>query len=116
LLGQPHAAIFKGGGGEIQRNPDKSCRVATVEAGTIGEEIWDAIPSAGRHPWRDEPADPRRVAALWRGELSAAGPEAAVIGTAAIALKLLGRAATQADAADTASRLWQERPKRAFGT
>ncbi len=115
LLGQPHAAIFKGGGGEIQRNPDKPCRVATVENGTIGEEIWEAMPSAERHSWREEPADPRRVAALWRGELAGAGPEAAVIGTTAIALKLMGRAATQAEAADTARRLWQDRPKQAFG-
>jgi anthranilate phosphoribosyltransferase len=116
LLGQPHAAIFKGGGGEIQRNPDKSCRVATVENGTIGEEIWEAMPSTERHPWREEPADPRRVAVLWRGELAAPSPEAAVIGTAAIALKLLGRAATQAEAADTARRLWQDRPRQAFGS
>lgn len=116
LLGQPHAAIFKGGGGEIQRNPEKSCRVATVEHGTIGEELWDAMPSAERHPWREESAEPQRVAALWRGEIGSPGPQAAVIGTAAIALKLLGRAATQAEATDTASRLWQDRPKQAFGS
>ena len=115
LLGQPHAAIFKGGGGEIQRNPEKSCRVATVENGTIGEEIWEAMPSTERHPWREEPADPRRVTALWRGELAAPGPEAAVIGTAAIALKLMGRATTKAEATDSARRLWQDRPKQAFG-
>ena len=115
LLGQPHAAIFKGGGGEIQRNPDKSCRVATVENGTIGEETWEGMPSPDRHPWREEPADPLRVAALWRGDLAAPGPEAAVIGTAAIALKLLGRAVTQAEATDTARRLWQDRPKQAVG-
>ena len=115
LLEQPHAAIFKGGGGEIQRNPDKSCRVATVEKGTIGEETWEAMPSPERHPWREEPADPRRVAALWRGELAAPGPEAAVIGTAAIALKLIGQAVTQAEATDTARRLWQDRPKQAVG-
>ncbi|MFM9841345.1 MAG: glycosyl transferase family protein [Dongiaceae bacterium] len=116
LLGQPHAAIFKGGGGEIQRNPEKPCRVATVENGAIGEEIWQAMPLTERHPWREEPSDPLRVAALWRGELTAPGPEAAVIGTAAIALKLLGRAATQAEAVDTARRLWQDRPKQAAGS
>ncbi len=115
LLGQPHAAIFKGGGGEIQRNPDKSGRVATVDKGTIGEEIWEAMPSAERHPWREEPADPQRVAALWRGEMAAPGPEAAVIGTAAIALKLMGRSKTQAEATDTARRLWRDRPKQAIG-
>jgi anthranilate phosphoribosyltransferase len=114
LLGQPHAAIFKGGGGEIQRNPEKSCRVATVEDGVIGEDIWDAMPLTERYPWREEPADPQRVAALWRGELAAPGPEAAVVGTAAIALKLLGRATTLAEATERARRLWQDRPKQAF--
>ena len=32
-LGQAHAVIFKGGGGEAQRNPDKPCRAATVDDG-----------------------------------------------------------------------------------
>ena len=74
------------------------------------------MPSPERHPWREEPAEPQRVAALWRGEMAAPGPEAAVIGTAAIALKLMGRATTQAEATETARRLWQDRPKQAFGS
>lgn len=116
MLGQPHAAIFKGGGGEIQRNPDKSCRVATVDDGVIAEETWAAMTPAERHPWRDEPADPHRVGALWRGEWAAGGPEAAVIGTTAIALKLLQRAATQGEATELARQMWQERPKQAYGS
>jgi anthranilate phosphoribosyltransferase len=115
LLNQPHAAIFKGGGGEIQRNPEKSCRIATVENGAIGEEIWEPITPAERHPWREEPADPRLILALWRGEHQAAGPEAAVIGTVAIALRLLGRATTHAEAVDAARHLWRDRPKKDFG-
>jgi anthranilate phosphoribosyltransferase len=114
MLGQPHAAIFKGGGGEIQRNPEKACRVATVDDGVIAEETWESMTPAERHPWRDEPLDPNRVGALWRGELIAPGPEAAVVGTTAIALKLLGRAATQVEAAGIATAMWRERPKRPF--
>jgi len=116
LLGQPHAAIFKGGGGEIQRNPEKPCRVATVDEGVIAEEAWEAMTPSERHPWRDEPADPRRVGALWRGELAAPGPEAAVIGTMAIALKLMQRAATQTEATDLARQMWRDRPKQAYGS
>jgi len=115
MLGQPHAAIFKGGGGEIQRNPEKACRVATVDEGVIAEETWEAMTPAERHPWRDEPLDPQRVGALWRGELVAPGPEAAVVGTTAIALKLMGRAVTQAEASDLAKEMWQSRPKQAYG-
>jgi anthranilate phosphoribosyltransferase len=116
MLGQPHAAIFKGGGGEIQRNPEKACRVATVDDGVIAEETWEAMTPAERHPWRDEPLDPRRVAALWRGEAAAPSPEAAVVGTTAIALKLLGRAATQGEAAALASEMWHGRPKHLYGS
>ncbi|HEY7690080.1 MAG TPA: glycosyl transferase family protein [Dongiaceae bacterium] len=115
LLGQPHAAIFKGGGGEIQRNPEKACRVATVDDGVIAEENWDAITPAERYPWREEPADPQRLAGLWRGDWSAPGPEAAIIGTAAIALKLLRRAQTQADATELARQMWRDRPKQTHG-
>lgn len=116
LLGQPHAAIFKGGGGEIQRNPEKSCRVATVDEGVIAEEIWAAMPTSERHPWREEPPDPMRVRALWRGEISLPGPEAAIIGTTAIALKLMQRATTQAEAIALAGQMWQDRPMRAYGS
>src|SRR5262245_46706883 len=115
MLGQPHAAIFKGGGGEIQRNPEKACRVAMVDDGVIAEETWEAMNSAERHPWRDEPLDPHRVGALWRGELAAPGPEAAVVGTTAIALKLLGRTPTQTEATDLAREMWQNRPRQAYG-
>jgi anthranilate phosphoribosyltransferase len=116
MLGQPHAAIFKGGGGEIQRNPEKACRVATVDDGVIAEETWEAMTSTERHPWRDEPLDPQRVIALWRGKLVAPGPEAAVVGTTAIALKLLGRAAAQEEAYRLAQEMWQGRLKHAYGS
>jgi anthranilate phosphoribosyltransferase len=111
LLGQPHTAIFKGGGGEGQRNPEKPCRIATLSEAGAGEELWPALTKGPRHPWRDEPLEPAAVAALWRGERTAPGPEAAVTGTAAIALKLLGLAATQDDAQAQAEALWRDRPR-----
>ena len=97
-LGQAHAVIFKGGGGEAQRNPDKPCRAATVDDGVMGEAIWPALNDGEPHPWRREPLEPERLAGLWRGEWEAPGPVAAVVGTAAMALKLLGRAASIEDA------------------
>jgi len=115
LLGQPRAAIFKGGGGEAQCNPEKPVRVATVSHGTGAEETWPALTPDGHHPWREEPLNPDTVAALWRGDFRAAGPEAAVIGTAAIALKLTGRAAGQEDALAQARLMWRQRDRRRFG-
>lgn len=59
LLGQPRAAIFKGGGGEAQRNPDKPCRAVTIANGAPGEEIWPALSDApypgGRSRWSPPP-------------------------------------------------------------
>ncbi len=114
-LGQAHAVIFKGGG-EGQRNPDKPCRALTVDNGAPGETIWPALIEGNQHPWRTEPLETARLAALWRGESEPPGPIAAVVGTAAIALKLLGRSASIAEAEAEAQRLWRERPRRRFGT
>jgi anthranilate phosphoribosyltransferase len=106
LLGQPCAAVFKGGGGEGQRNPEKPCRV--LEAG--GEEVvWPALTPGANYPWRDEPLDPRRLAALWSGEVEAPVAVAAVTGTTALALKLLGRAPDVEQSQRLAERMWGER-------
>ena len=113
-LGQAHAVIFKGGGGEAQRNPDKPCRTPTVDHGVTDEAIWPALSTGKPHPWRKEPLDPERLAGFWRGEWEASGPLAAVVGTAAMALQLLGRAASLEAADDQARRLWQERPGRRY--
>lgn len=114
-LGQPAAAIFKGGGGEGQRNPDKPCTVATVADGTPAEETWPALRPGEAYPWRDEERDARRIAALWRGDLAAPAPKAAVTGTAALALRLLGRAPDMDRAQAMAEDLWRARPRGKYG-
>jgi anthranilate phosphoribosyltransferase len=115
FLKQPKAAIFKGGGGEAQINPEKPCHVGLVEGESLAEESWAPLSAGERHPWRDEPLDPAGVAALWRGERTAEGAVAAVIGTAAIALKLIGKAPTQETALTMARELWAGRPKGKYG-
>lgn len=115
LLGQPRTAILKGGGGEVQRNPEKPCRVATLSGGVAGEENWPALLPAVRFPWRDEPLDPAGVVALWRGEREAPAAEAAITGTVALALKLTGKAGTPDQAEGRAAALWQDRPKAKYG-
>ena len=114
LLGQPAAAVFKGGGGEVQRNPAKPCRVALEVDGKAGEELWPALATGDPYPWREEALDPGQVVALWRGEWTAESPVAAIVGTAAIALKLTGRAETQAEAETLAQGLWEGRDKQAL--
>ena len=114
-LGQAHAVIFKGGGGEGPAQPGQALPRGDRRCGVMGEAIWPALSDGEPHPWRRDPLEPERLAGLWRGEWEAPGPIAAVVGTAAMALKLLGRAAGIEDAEEEARRLWRERPRRQFG-
>lgn len=107
LLGQPHMSVFKGEGGEAERNPDGVCVETTVRAGVVSEDEWPAIFDS-RH-LRDEAMDVSRLGAFWRREFEDEYAEATVIGTAAIALRALGRASTKADAQQLAQDLWRAR-------
>jgi len=113
-LAQPRSVLFKGGGGEGQRNPEKPVASRVVRDREAGEEIWPAMIAGRLYPWRDEPLDPSRVEALWHGDWLAEAPIAAVIGTAALALKLLGLAASQAEALTAAVTLWDQRHSRSL--
>lgn len=112
LLGQRRAVVFKGGGGEAQRNPDKPCRTLVHLDDAAFEEIWPARPYGKPHPWRQEPLDPARLRAVWAGDRALPGPEAAVVATAAVGLRLLGRAASREEAEDMAEELWRTRHER----
>jgi anthranilate phosphoribosyltransferase len=110
LLNQPSMAVLKGEGGEIERNPDVDCLVQSVKNNQLVEEEWPAL-FARRHV-KSEQLDPQQLALLWQGELSDEFAEATVIGTAAIALKLIGKVNTQKQAHDLATKFWVERNSR----
>jgi len=109
LIGQPRAAVFKGGAGEAQRNPLKPCQVSWLRDGASGDEEWPALLPDDAYAWRDEDLRPDAAVALWRGEIALPAPAAAVTGTAAIALKLTGRAATMSEAQALAETMWRGR-------
>jgi anthranilate phosphoribosyltransferase len=109
LLGQSRAAIFKGGGGEAQRNPEKACDVLTLVDNDAATIRWPSLVDGERYPWREETLSPQRVADLWGGEIADAALVAAVTGTAAIALKLVGKATTIDQAQALAAELWRDR-------
>lgn len=111
-LGIPHLAVLKGEGGEIERNPDTPCEVATLHNGTQSTELWPARFTI-RHV-KDETMDVTRLLAVWRGEVTDEYGVAAVIGTAAVALKLLQRASTIEAAEALAQQWWQTREREAF--
>jgi anthranilate phosphoribosyltransferase len=112
LLQQPHAAVLKGEGGETERNPDMSCLVQGVHQGELFDEEWPAL-FAKRHV-KPEALEPGQLAQVWRGESRDEFAVAAVTGTAAVALKLLGKADTQEDAQGLAAEYWHHRRKDRF--
>jgi len=107
LMGDKNMAVFKGEGGEAERNPDTAAKVKLVLDNTAHEEEWPALFSS-RH-MKDETMDVQRLAQVWRGEISDEYGEAAVVGTAAIALRAMGRAASINEAQTMAAAYWQSR-------
>lgn len=106
-LGYARVDVIKGEAGEIERNPDIDCLVQSVRAGELVDETWPALFSK-RHV-KEESLDLTTFVKVWRGDLQHEYGEAAVTGTLAIALKLLGEVATQQDAQQLATALWQDR-------
>jgi len=108
LLGHANMSVFKGEGGEIERDPDKPCDVYSVYQGAACEESWPALFDSGRHI-KPAQRDINQLKAVWSGENDEYGI-AAITGTAAIALRLLGKADSVTDAQELANQLWRQRP------
>jgi anthranilate phosphoribosyltransferase len=112
LLQQPHAAALKGEGGETERNPDMECLVQSVHNGNLIDETWPALFSH-RHV-RPESLEPEQLAYVWQGNIEDEFAEASVIGTTAIALKLLGKADSKERAQLLATDFWVRRDRKRF--
>lgn len=109
LLGQQALAVFKGDGGEAERRPEKAALIFGLKAGQEVEEDWPACFDAQAVPPRDEALDVARLKALWKGEDTDPHAVAVVTSTAAIALKMHGRAETQEQALALAQDYWAGR-------
>ena len=112
-LKQPHLAVIKGDGGEIERNPDVECLVQSVHNGEMSDETWPAM--FKRRHVKDEQMNPQRLGQLWRGEIDDEYANAAVVGTLAVTLKMMGKADNQQDAESMATDLWNNRAKDKYG-
>lgn len=108
ILGE-NMVVFKGEGGEAERNPDLVCKVKSVLDGQMIEEEWPAL-FATRHV-KDEEMDVSRLARLWFGEIDDEFGTMSVIGTAAIVLKSLMRLDTMEAAQAMAQEYWDHRDK-----
>ncbi len=108
-LAQPHSAVFKGEGGEVERKPEALCKVYSVHAGVLGEESWPKLID-GR---QEQPAllDVETLRSVWRDEMRDTYGELAIVGTLAIALRLLGDAADSDEALHKARSCWENRQR-----
>jgi len=110
LLGQEHMAVFKGEGGEAERRPGKPVLVQSLHGGKMSEEEWPAIlPDDTQHP--DEDMRLERLKAVWAGDESNAYADAAISGTMAIVLRLMGKADSPEAAMDQARAMWSGRDR-----
>jgi anthranilate phosphoribosyltransferase len=112
LLNQPHMAVLKGEGGETERNPDMECLVLSVHNGELSDENWPAF-FTRRHV-KPDLLDPKQLSLIWQGATEDEFATASIIGTAAVALKLLGKADTQEQAQRLASTYWINRNKKKY--
>ena len=109
LLQQAHMAVLKGEGGETERNPDMDCLVQSVHNGELSDETWPAL-FAQRHV-KSESLNPKDLLSVWQGKIQDEFGEASILGTAAVALKLLGKVDTQTQAQQLAEHYWHSRDK-----
>jgi len=112
LLQQAHMTVIKGEGGETERNPDMECLAQSVHNGILSEETWPAL-FPRRHVKPDK-LDPKQLIQVWQGKAQDEFSEASIVGTTAVALKLLAKADTQKTAQQLALQYWQNRDKNAF--
>jgi len=109
LLGQPHLAVFRGEGGEIERRPNKPTVVWTTHGPAAPEtETWPTLLNDPHQP-ADGDMDVNGLIDVWRGVADNPYATASITGTLAIALKTLGRAATIPTAETLANKMWAAR-------
>lgn len=109
LLGERNMAVLKGEGGETERNPDVECLVQSVQEGVLMDEVWPA--QFARRHMKAEELNPQQLIDVWQGRQEDEFAEATVIGTAAVALKLLNKANTQEAAMALAQDYWLQRDR-----
>lgn len=109
-LGYRNSCVIKGEGGEIERNPDGLCLAKQIVDGVLTEEEWPALFPARHTP--EEAFDLDHFLAVWQGQAAHEYGEMAVIGTLAIALRVLQKADSQTAALALAEQWWQTRHNR----
>ncbi|MEH6496044.1 MAG: glycosyl transferase family protein [Pseudomonas marincola] len=114
LLGQKNAMIFKGGGGEVMRNPMKPARIDVLHETEASEITWPALTSDNTYKWREENLAPTQLLKMWEGGLDLPVPELGIIGTLSVALKMKMPDLTTDELDSRAAEIWKSRDKTRF--
>ena len=110
LLGQKNMAVFKGEGGEAERRPQKPVLVQSLQNGKKIEEEWAPIIDDSTIQI-DESMDLNHLRDVWMDNTNDEYANQAIIGTIAIALRLIQKSKTTNDALIDAKKMWTERNK-----
>src|SRR6185437_14654921 len=108
-LGDARAWSFRGDGGENERRPEKPAEIAAAENGIARD--FTLPPLVDLPPQREGPPEVEALVEVWRGREDARA-EAAIVGTLALALGLMGAAPQEALA--EARALWAARDREHF--
>lgn len=107
LLGQPHAAVFKGEAGEAERKPEASCHVKYVHDGALSETSWPRLLN-GRQA-KLEHLDIEQLRRVWTGDSEDDYGSPAILGSIAIALQLQDASRDTDDCLSAAADIWNNR-------
>jgi anthranilate phosphoribosyltransferase len=110
LLGQPHAAVFKGEAGEAERKPEAVCKVRMAHNGVLSETEWPKLLD-GRQE-KHETLNIHDLVNAWQNDNMAHYGRLAVLGTIAIALQLRAPELDQQQCFDRAENIWQNRDRK----
>ncbi len=110
LLGQPHMAVFRGEGGEVEVRPNKPIEVCSVHRGKLETDRWPRLLPEMRQPI-DTEMDTSRILSIWKGDDVNDYATAAITGTMAVVLKFMERASEHKTAITKAQQIWNERNK-----
>jgi anthranilate phosphoribosyltransferase len=107
-LGRRRLAVIKGAGGEAERTPTKPVTLQGWDRdGGAWVEEWPALLPGARAV--EPPESIASFQALWAGTSDDPAAAATVIGSAAVALRVAGRAASPAEADALAAAWWRDR-------
>ncbi|MBD2859651.1 glycosyl transferase family protein [Spongiibacter sp. KMU-158] len=109
LLGQKHAAVFKGEAGEAERKPEANCKVKYLHNGQLSEVEWPRM-LEGRQAWQED-LNPQVLLDAWQHDRMDEYGRLAILGSMAIALQLRNADLSCEQALAEAEQHWQQRDR-----